>query len=54
MVFKLKVTIGGALAHLQPFGAWLRRCVTPNSPGQPWARSPGAYALLAGVRHPDD
>jgi hypothetical protein len=53
-IFMLKDTIGGAVAHLQPLSAWLRRYVARSDPGQPWARSPGAYALLVGVHHPDD
>jgi hypothetical protein len=49
----MKLT-GAALAQLQPLGAWLRRYVASSETGQPWDRSPGAYALLAGVHHPDD
>jgi hypothetical protein len=52
-ISKLKGSIGRALSNLRPLGAWLGRFTSSDSGGQPWARSPGAYALLAGVRHPD-
>ena len=52
MISKFKGAIGGALAYLQPLGAWLRQYVSES--GQPWVRSPGTCALLAAVHHPDD
>jgi hypothetical protein len=54
LIFKLKGAVGGALTHLQSLGAWLRRYVASSPSGQPWERSPGAYALLAGVHRRDD